>query len=185
MNAPLAYTVHPGGRPPTDQVRELLTRWLPANGINPNLVCAADPIHVLPVPYPSGDGEGPWMVQVIVFHQQFEGPTGAPELDMITGRQVKFQRTVPLRVPFPTESLTDGEDHGQADRQAAQETPQDVVRHQEQEGVPDRHEGESDQRPGQGQDPWNEGTAKGSPGRGDEAVPEPEEDRPQEEVGAR
>lgn len=182
MSAPLAYTVHPGGRPPNGQEQQVLARWLPANSINPGLVSAEHPITVLPVPY-EGTGDGPWMIQVIVFQQIHVDHTGATDYNLITGRKVTFQRTVPLRVPFPTAPVTDGEEHGQTDGQAAQEAPEELVRHQGEAGVPDRHEGEGEERPGQGEDARNKGTAEGGSGRGDEALSEPEEDR-EEEVGA-
>lgn len=101
MSAPLAYTVHPGGRLPDGPTQQALAQWLPANGINPNLVSADAPITVLPVPYQSPDADGPWMIQVIVFHQVHVDHTGATEQNLITLRPVAFQRTVPLRIPFP------------------------------------------------------------------------------------
>lgn len=188
MSAPLAYTVHPGGRIPDGPAQQILAQWLPANGINPSLVAAHSPITVLPVPYASSDGEGPWMIQVIVFDQFHVDHTGAKEHNMITGQPVTFQRTVPLRVPFPTDPTTDGEDHGQAGRETAEQAAEVEVRDARQEGVPDRYEGQGPERPGQGEPVRNEGAAEEGPGRGDEAVSEPEEDRQevrQEEVGAR
>ena len=139
------------------------------------------PVTVLPVPY-EGNGDGPWMIQVIVFEQIHTDHTGAPDYNLITGRKVTFQRTVPLRVPFPT-AASDGEDHGEADREEAEAPTEDIVRDQGEAGVSDRHQGEGEECPGQGEAARNEGAAEGRSVRSDEAVSESEEDQ-QEEVGA-
>ena len=184
-DAPLAYTVHPGGRLPSGEEQQVLAAWLPANGINPNLVAAYSPITVLPIPHGQGPDGDPWLIQVIVFEQIHVDHLGASEHNLITGQPIKFQRTVPLQVPypFPTEPATDGEDHGQADREAAQQAAQDEVRDAREAGVSDRHQGQSPQRAGEGGPARDAGTAEEGPGRGDEAVSGPEEDQP-EEVGA-
>jgi len=182
-DAPIAQAVHSGGVPAGPK-QQTLAAWLTANGINPNLVAAADPILVLPIPYEATDDDGPWMVQVIVFSQFYMRDDGTKEHNLLTRQPVTFQRTVPLRAPFPTETTTDGEDHGQTDRQAAQEAPQELIRDPQQAQVSDPRQGPRPERPGEGQAVRNEGAAEESPRRRDEAVPQPEEDR-QEEVGAR
>lgn len=181
MSAPLAYTIHPGGCVPDGAAQQIIAEWLPANGVNPNLVSADDPITVLPVPYGGAEDGAPWMIQVIVFSQFHVDHTGAKERNLITRRPVTFQRTVPLRVPFPTAPVTDGEDRGQTDREAAQQDPQVEVRDAGEEGVSDRHKGKSPQRAGQGEPVRNEGTAEEGSGRRYQALSEPEEDRRQPE----
>jgi hypothetical protein len=99
--APIAYAVHPGGDIPTGKNQQTLAAWLTANGINPNLVAASHPITVLPIPYEATDN-GPWMVQVIVFHQFYMRDDGTKDHNLITRQPVTFQRTVPLRALFPT-----------------------------------------------------------------------------------
>lgn len=183
-DAPIAEIIHPGGHAPTGWKQQALAEWLPANGINPNVVSADAPILVVPIPLPPSGNEGPWMIRVIVFEQYYVGEIGAKETNMITGRAVTFQRTVPLRFPFPTDPTTGGEDHGQADLQAAQQAPEEQVRDARQEGVPDPGQGPRESSAIPGQAARDEGTAEEGPGRSDEAVSEPQEDRTQEEVGA-
>ena len=180
-SAPLAYTVHPGGRAPTGQEQQVLAQWLPANGINPNLVSAEHPITVLPIPL-EGTGDGPWMIQVIVFQQIHVDHTGAADYNLIIGGKVAFQRTVPLRVPFPTAPATDGEDHGQAHRQAAQEAPEEGLRPAGQAGVSDPGQGARPGGPVEGETARNEGAAEEGPSCGDQAIPQPEEDGQQQEA---
>jgi len=133
--APIAYAVHPGGDIPTGQHQQTLAAWLTANGINPNLVAAANPITVLPIPYEAQGDDGPWMVQVIVFSQFYMREDGTKEHNLITRQPVTFQRTVLLRVPFPTGPTADGEDHGRTGRQAAQEAPSEEDRAEEEVGA--------------------------------------------------
>jgi len=188
-DAPIALTVHPGGGVPALWRRKLIAEWLTANDVDPLQVSADDPITVLTVPFrsPEANGEDPWLIQVIVFRQYYLNEQGSKEQDLISRRAVDFQRTVPLAVPFPATSTTadEGTRHGQADRQAAEEAPEDRVRDQVAAEVPDPRQGSRQKCPGQGQTVRNESTAKEGPRRGHEAVPEPEEDRrkPQEEVG--
>ncbi|MEU5323003.1 hypothetical protein AB0G67_40565 [Streptomyces sp. NPDC021056] len=184
-DAPIAEIIHPGGHAPTGWKQQALAEWLPANGINPGVVSADAPILVVPIPLPPSGDEGPWMIRVIVFEQYYVGEIGAKETNMLSGRAVTFQRTVPLRFPFPTDPTTGGEDHGQADLQAAQQAPEEQVRDARQEGLPDRHEGQGEERPGESEPARHEGAAEEGEGRSHEAVPEPEEDRSEEEVGAR
>lgn len=122
-DAPLAYTVHPGGRTIAPEQQQALARWLPANGINPNLVSVAAPITVLPVPHGQGPDGDPWLIQVIVFRQFHVDHTGVNEHNLITGEPVAFQRTVPLQVPYPTgspdmEQTEDTEETPGAEQQA-------------------------------------------------------------------
>jgi hypothetical protein len=186
-DAPIAQAIHPGtGTPPAWRV-DLIALWLKAHGINPEQVSADDPITVLTVPMrpAADDSDGPWLIQVIVFSQYFTNPDGKREMNFLTGKPAVCQRTVPLHTPFPAVPTTDGEDRGQADREETQEPAQILVRHQGEEGVPDRHEGQSEERPGAGQTAWNESTAKGRTGRSDQEVSQPEEDRQEEVGGAR
>ena len=113
-DAPLAYTVHPGGRAPSAEEQQRLAAWLPANGINPTLVSVAAPITVLPIPHGDGPDGGPWLIQVIVFDQVHVDHTGASDHNLITGRPVTFQRTVPVRVAFPTDSAEQDEAEGES-----------------------------------------------------------------------
>lgn len=107
MTAPIAYTVHDGHGVPPAWRRKLIAAWLTANDINPDDVAAFHPVSVLTVPFrpaeTADDGE-PWLVQVIVLHQYYTRPDGAKEPNLITRRPVTFQRTVPLKVPFPADS---------------------------------------------------------------------------------
>jgi len=148
----LAVAVHNGSGPLPEHLTPLVTRWLKANRINPDQVSSAHPLTILTVPYgPGGDDDTGWLMQIIVFHQFYVGPDGDRELDLLTRQTVCFQRTVPLAVAFPALSETDGEECAQADRQATQETAEEVVRPAGQEGVPHRHEGQGEERPGQGE----------------------------------
>ncbi|MCI3279095.1 hypothetical protein [Streptomyces cylindrosporus] len=120
-DAPLAYTVHPGGPLASEELQHALTQWLRANGINPSLVSVDAPISVLPLPHPGPDGQT-WLIQVIVLEQFHIDHLGAKEINLITGRPVTFQRTIPLTVPFPNQPATGAEhqtDGGPAGSQSA------------------------------------------------------------------
>ncbi|MFF1574840.1 hypothetical protein ACFVWR_19035, partial [Leifsonia sp. NPDC058292] len=137
MTDPVAQTVHPGGGVPPGWRRDLIQDWLTANEIDPAAVYADAPILILTFPYqPNRDG-GPWFIQVIAFTQLYVNADGAKEYDFLTGGPVRFQRTVPLKTPFPADPTPgdEGTRDGQADRQAAQEAPQEVVRPAREEGV--------------------------------------------------
>jgi hypothetical protein len=122
--APLAYAVHPGGDIPTGQNQQTIAAWMTANGINPNLVAAVNPITVLPIPYEDqGDGEGPWLVQMIVFSQFYMREDGTKDHNHLTRQPVTFQRTVPLRVPFPAAPMA--EDSPEDSNQALLESEED------------------------------------------------------------
>lgn len=122
--APLAYTVHPGGAVPAGWKQKALAAWLPANGINPNLVAAGEAIRVMPIPVGSSDG-GPMMVQVIVFSQLHVDQAGEPEYNLISGTTIRFQRTVPLQSHFPQDPATTPA-ADPVPEPAAQETHEDV-----------------------------------------------------------
>ncbi|WP_193483277.1 hypothetical protein, partial [Streptomyces violaceus] len=181
MTAPTAFTVHDGhGRPPKWR-RQLIAAWLTANDVNPDNVSADHAITVLTVPFrpeETADG-GPWMLQVIVLHQYHVNANGSKEQNLITRKPVTFQRTVPLKVAFPPEPATvdEGSRHGQAESEAAEEAPEEVVRHPEQAQVSDPRQGARQKCAGQGQTVRNESAAEEGPCSGDEAIPEPEEDR--------
>jgi hypothetical protein len=180
---PNTQTIHGGYRAPDEEHRERIAAWLEANGIDPCQVCATRPVYVLAVPNGTMMAGRPWIIDVIVFHQYYENPDGRRERNLISGEAVAFQRTVPLNVPFPDGPTTDGEAHGEADQQAAQQAPQVQVRDARKAGVPHRHEGEGSQRPRQGQSVRNEGSTEEGSSRSDEALSQSEEDRRQEEVG--
>lgn len=192
MTAPIAFTVHDGhGNPPAWR-RKLIAAWLTANDVNPDLVSAAHPVSVLTVPFQPADateGEGPWLIQVIVLHQYYVRGSGAKEQNLITRTPVTFQRTVPLKVPFPADSTIaeEGPRHGEADRQAAQEATQEQVRPAREEGVSHPRQGARQGGPLEGEAARDEGAAEEGPRRGHQAVPQPEEDepRPAKEVGPR
>lgn len=181
-----AQTVHPGYGRPSETTRRRINAWLEANGIDPRLVLADRPIYVLAVANGTIQGGLPWLIDVVVFHQYFEHPDGTRELNFITREAVSFQRTVPLQVPFPTDTATDdeGAHDGEADQQAAEEAAEVQVRAAREEGVSRGHEGESEERVGQGESARNEGPAEEGSRRRDQAVPQPEEvRRAEEEVG--
>ena len=192
MTAPIAFTVHDGhGNPPAWR-RKLIAAWLTSNDINPDLVSAAHPVSVLTVPFRPADateGQGPWLIQVIVLHQYYVRESSAKEQNLITRAPVTFQRTVPLKVPFPADSTIaeEGPRHGEADRQAAQEATQEQVRPARNAPVPDRYESAGQERARQGRAERVEGAAEDHSRSGDEAVAQLEEDRrrPEEEVGDR
>jgi hypothetical protein len=187
---PDAQTVHPGHTAPPEGRRELICAWLEANGINPEDVVATRPVYVLAVPNGTIQGGIPWLIDVIVVHQFYRNADGYRERDFITGDAVMFQRTVPLKVPFPADPTTDdeGETDGEADRQAAQEAPEEVLRPSGKEGLSDPRQGTRPGGPLEGQTARDEGAAEEGSGCGDEAVPESEEERreddqqPEEEV---
>jgi hypothetical protein len=112
--APIAYTVHDGRGVPATWRRDLIAEWLTANGINPDHVHADDPIRVLTVPYrpPETADDGAWLIQVIVLTELYTGPDGTREVNLITGKPVACQRTVPLRVPFPTDPMASSTQEG-------------------------------------------------------------------------
>jgi hypothetical protein len=187
VTTPDAQTVHTGHGVPYPERQRRINAWLTANGIDPNLVVATRPVYVLALPNGTINGGIPWLIDVIVFHQFYVNPNGARERDFIAGDAVMFQRTVPLQVPFPTDSEDDeGTTHGEADREAAQEPPQEQVRDARETGVPHRHKVQGQERPRQGEPARNESTAEEGASRGHQAVPQPEEVRrgPEEEVGA-
>ncbi|WP_154686151.1 hypothetical protein [Streptomyces himastatinicus] len=181
-----AQTVHSGHGVPSETTLWRINAWLEANGIDPCLVLAERPIYVLAVANGTIQGGLPWLIDVIVFHQYYEHPDGTRELNFITHEAVSFQRTVPLQVPFPADPTTDDEGaiDGEADQQAEEEAAEVQVRAARQAGVPRGHEGQSEERAGQGEPTRIEGAAEEGTRRGDEAVPEPEEVRrkPEEEV---
>jgi hypothetical protein len=188
-DAPIAFTVYDGhGRLPTWR-RKLIAAWLTANDINPDDASADHAITILTVPFrppEAADEREPWMVQVIALHQYYVNRHGAKEQNLITRKPVTFQRTVPLKVPFPADPTADeGPRHGEAQGQAAQKAPQEVIRPARQAGLSHPRQGPCESRPVQGQAARNEGTAEEGPRRSDEAVSRPEEvrRRPEEEVG--
>ena len=185
MTGPIAYTVHDGHGTPPAWRRQLIAAWLTANDIDPGLVSASHPVSVLTAPFrteeTAGDGE-PWMIQVIVLHQYYARADGVKEQNLITRKPVTFQRTVPLKVPFPADPTADeGARHGEAEGQAAQEAPQEVVRPAGEEGVSHPRQGAREGGPLEGQAARNEGAAEKGPRRGHQAVPESEEDRRRKE----
>ncbi|MFI8792561.1 hypothetical protein [Streptomyces sp. NPDC055105] len=181
---PIAVTVHNGRGVPPAWHRDLIAAWLTANGIDPADVHAEAPIRVITVPYTPSSDDGSWYLKVIVFTQLYVNADGAKEVNFLTHEPVAFQRTVPVRTPFPADPTADGEAHGQADRQAAQEAAQVIVRDQEQAGVSPGFEGQGSQRPRSSESARNEGAEEGGSSRGHQALSEPEEDRRQEEVEA-
>ncbi|WP_045562744.1 hypothetical protein [Streptomyces sp. FxanaA7] len=104
MTTPDAQTVHPGHGVQTGEQRLRINAWLEANGIDPNKVVANRPIYVLALPNGVINGGLPWLIDLIVFHEFYVRPDGAKERNFITGDAVMFQRTVPLQVPFPTDT---------------------------------------------------------------------------------
>lgn len=124
MTAPTAYTAHDGHGTPPPWRRQLIAAWLTANDVDPDLVSAAHPVTVLTVPFRpahTADQGEPWQVQVIVLHQYYANPDGVKEQNLITRKPVTFQRTVPLKVPFPADTTDEGTTRGEAEGQAAQE----------------------------------------------------------------
>lgn len=187
-DAPIAQTIHPGPGtgPPAGWRAQVIGLWLAAHGINADQVSADHPITVLAVPFqpPEAAGKQPWLIQVIVFWQYFTTADGKREPNMLTGQPVVFQRTVPLHTPFPAGLPTDGADRGEADREEAQQTAEEVVRPAGQEGLSDPRQGPRPGGPVQGGAARDESAAEEGPRRGHEAVPEPEEDRQEAVEGA-
>lgn len=111
MTTPIAYTVHDGTGVPAGWRRKLIAEWLTANGIDPDQVAASYPIAVLTLPYrpPETADDGPWLIQVIVFHQYFAHPDGSREANLLNRQPVTFQRTVPLQTAFPPEPPSEGD----------------------------------------------------------------------------
>lgn len=186
MKPPDAQSVHIGHGLPDWPRLKRIQEWLKENGIDPRLVAVNRPVYVLPVPNGTIEGGVPWLIDVIIFHEYYENPDGHREQNFITNEAVMFQRTVPLQVPFPADPATadEGTSHGEADRQAAQKAPEVQVRPSRSTPVPDRHKGQISQRPGSGSSERIEGDSEDHPSQGDQAVPEPEEDRqrPEEAV---
>jgi hypothetical protein len=183
-----AFTVHDGNSRLPNWRRQLIAAWLTANDVVPSDVSADHPITILTVPFrppETADDGGPWLVQVIVLHQYFTRADGTKEQNLLTRRAVTFQRTVPLKTTFPADPTTDGEDHGQADRQEPEEAPEEVVRPARKAGLSDPRQGPRPSSTVSGQAARDEGAAEEGPRRGDKAVPGHEEDRrkPEEEVG--
>jgi hypothetical protein len=198
----MAYTVHDGhGTPPTWR-QKLIAAWLTANDVDPNVVSAAHPVTVLMVPFrPADEPDGPpWMIQVIVLHQYYVRADGAKETDLILRRPVVFQRTVPLKVPFPADTPPGDEGAARGEEPQVQPVEEDqrppqhqertqgdeqqAIRPAQAEEVPHRRSGARPQRPGEGVGSRIAGAEEGrSKGRGAQ-VPEPQEKRqgPQEEV---
>ncbi|MFC9891436.1 hypothetical protein [Streptomyces pilosus] len=181
MTAPIAYTVHDGhGIPPTWR-RKLIAAWLTANDVNPDLVSAAHPVSVLTVPFrpadTAGDGK-PWLIQVIVLHQYYARADGVKEQNLITRAPVTFQRTVPLKVPFPADPTADeGTTRGEAEGQAAQEAPEVRLRPARQTQVPHTGQGPREERTVQGSSERIEGNPEEDPRQGHPEVPQPQKDR--------
>jgi hypothetical protein len=188
--APIAFTVHDGHSRLASWRRQLIAAWLTANDIRPDDVSTTHAITILTVPFrppeTTDDGE-PWLVQVISLRQYYVNHQGSKEQNLITRQPVTFHRTVPLKVPFPADTTTadEGTRHGEADRQEPEEAPQEVVRSAREEGVSDPRQGARTGSAVPGEAARNEGAAEDGSRRGDEAVPQPEEDRrrPEEEVG--
>ena len=182
---PDAHTVHPGhGLPDGPRLRRI-RQWLTANGIDPGRVAVNRPVYVLALPNGTIQGGLPWLIDVIVFHEYYQNSEGHRERNFITGDAVMVQRTVPLQIPFPAEHTTadEGAVRGEADQQAAQEAPQEVVRPAPEEGLSDPRQSPCPSGPLEGEAARNEGAAEEGPRRGHEAVSEPEEDRrPEKEV---
>lgn len=182
MKPPDSQSIHTGHGLPDWPRLKRIQEWLKANGIDPRLVAVNRPVYVLPVQNGTIQGGVPWLIDVIVFHEYYEAPDGHRERDFITNEAVMFQRTVPLAVPFPTDSMTDGEDRGETDREAAEEAAEEGVRYPQQAQISDTGQSACEERARQGVGSWNEGAEEGGSSRRHEAVPEPEEDR-REEVG--
>jgi hypothetical protein len=191
MTGPIAFIVWDGhGRLPAWR-RKLIAAWLTANDINPDDACADRAITILTVPFrpaeAAGDGE-PWLIPVITLHQYYVNRHGAKEQNLITRQPVTFQRTVPLKVPFPADTPTadEGARDGEAEGQAAQEAPQEVVRPAREAQISHTGQVACQERPGEGLTERIEGNSEEDPRQDHEEVPKPEEvqRRPEEEVGA-
>lgn len=178
-----AQTVHPGHGVPSESTRRRINAWLEANGIDPRLVMANRPIYVLAVPFGTIQGGLPWLVDVVVFHQYYEHPDGHREQNLITHEAVTFQRTVPLKTPFPADPTTDdeGASNGEADQQAAEEAAEVEVRAAGSAPLPNRFEGKSPERAGAGGSERTEEHSEDDSREGHQAVAQPEEVRQQEE----
>ena len=187
--------VHSGGTL-TGERRERIQQWLRANGIDPSPVSTTAPVFVLAVPdlgsfYPD---TGPWLIQVIVFTQFHVNPNGSKEINYLTRDPVRYQRTVPLRVPFPTDDATGGEAHGQEQKV---ETVEEGERPPEHQGRPEADEREElrtaegqevqtgrssscSERVGEGGATRHGAAEEGSPRSSGPQVSLPEEDRKEE-----
>ncbi|MFH9425964.1 hypothetical protein [Streptomyces sp. NPDC017529] len=86
---------------PDEDLRQKICTWLTANGIDPKNVAPA-PIYVLSVPHlhTTISGEEAWMLDVIVFTEQYRNSDGTREINFLTDEPVTCQRTVPLRYPW-------------------------------------------------------------------------------------
>lgn len=193
-----AYTVHDGNSRLPEWRRKLIAAWLTANDIAPADVSADHPITILTVPFrppETADDGGPWLVQVIVLHQYFTHADGTKEQNLLTRRAVTFQRTVPLKTPFPTDPTTDdeGTSDGQEPEVEAVEEDQRPPKHQggpegdEQqavcvapsEEVQNRRSSSRSERSSEGLGSRIAGAEEGREEGGGAQVPQPEE----EEVG--
>lgn len=183
---PIAYAVHDGSGMPPEWRRQLIAAWLTANDVDPADVSPHHPISILTVPFRSEDaaGGGPWLIQVIYLTQYFTGDGGKKEQNLITRKPVTFPRTVPLKVTFPPASITaaEGTTHGEAEGQAAQEAPQEVVRPAREAEVPHTGQGACEERSVQGSAERIEGHPEEDPRQGHEEVPQPEEVGSEEET---
>lgn len=95
-----SHVVHPGGAVPGERVRQKIAAWLEANRLDPAVVPQEDPILVLSLPERrDGRTSDTWRVLTIVVNQ-YHLQDGRREHNHLTGQPVKFQRTVPLRVPY-------------------------------------------------------------------------------------
>lgn len=182
----IAQTIHDGsGRLPGWR-RELIAEWLTAHGIRPKDVSADHPILILNMPYrdqsdePSTEGQ--WAIQVVSFVQYIRNEEDDIAAHPGTGRPLTIQRTVPLQHAFPTDPTTDGEDHGEADREEAEQAAEEGFRDAQQAKISHNGQGSCSERVGQGVGSRNEGAEEGRSSSRDEAVPEPEEDKPEEAV---
>lgn len=183
-----AYTVHDGAGPPPKWRRQIIAEWLTAHHIRPKDVSADHPILILNMPHreqADQPDQGQWTIQVISFVQYIRNEEDNIAAHPETGRPLTIQRTVPLQHAFPTDTTTDGEDHGEADSEEAQQAVEEVLRDPQQAQIPHSRQSTRKECSGQGVGPWNEGTEEGGSSSGDQAVSQPEEVRrgTEEEVG--
>lgn len=107
MDAHGSHVIHPGGAPPGEPARRRIARWLEANGVDPASVPQEDPLLVLSLPERRrGRTSDTWRVLVIVVNQYVMAAKGRPEVNHLTGQPIKYQRTIPLKVPYEAESST-------------------------------------------------------------------------------
>ncbi|MFF0009591.1 hypothetical protein ACFYQT_40055 [Streptomyces tibetensis] len=136
---PDAHAVHTGHGLPDGPRLKRIQGWLTANGIDPRRVVARRPVYVLPVPNGTIQGGLPWLIDVIVFHEYYENPEGNREQNFITNDAVMFQRTVPLKVPFPADPTT--ADEGTGREGPVEEAPRRSGPGSEEEQRPDQEVG--------------------------------------------